>query len=731
MKKHDYIPTLPFLLLLILSVSFTNILTAQNTNNEPCHTDVLQNMIQQQNPTAAAKKAAQERRLQDFLDAGGADRSDYLNGAIITIPVVFHILWNTTEQNIDDEYIHSQLAVLNEEYRKQNPDTTLIPSLFKPLAGDARIEFCLATRMPNGAPMQTPGITRTQTDVASFATSGSSTYEQRTRMHFNNKGGKNIWDRDSYLNVWVCNLDENSGTLAWAYLPGADDEVDGIVCRYNYLGRPTIAGEPYHLGRTMTHEIGHWLNLEHTFGNAENGACSDDFVADTPSQSAANFGCPTFPTSTCNNDSDMYMNFMDYANDACTQMFTLGQIERMRASLYLMRPELLNSLGCSTILENDARAVAITGPEQNYCFTNTIPISASILNTGSNTLESLEIHYTFNDDPTVFTSNWTGSLASGESADLFVGISPPLSDDLHKLTLYTVHPNGQADPYPQTDTVRTYISVGQGLKAPFYESFEEPYTHNGWWIKDVYGMVPWHQLFQGGGNTITTGVMGIRHGFHDYFEAEGSFDNLNSPTIDLSNIANAQLQFNVSYYYDGTLADELNVYISNNCGTSYENLYSKQGEDLATRELPTPQTPSDWRTEIVDLSDYDGGEILLNFQSKTAGGNWLMLDNVSVTGDIISTTTSTPNLAKPTYQLHPNVAQNITYLHLFNAQTNIQKASIQVLNVKGQVLVNQPISLVAGNNLTPLDISGLASGMYLVKVKLPNQTLPAQKLYKL
>ncbi|PFD40738.1 zinc metalloprotease [Bacillus cereus] len=257
--------------------------------------------------------------------------NEYLNSArvqeerpIVKIPVVVHVVWNTEEQNISEEQVHSQIDVLNLDFRAANPDIANVPSVFKDSVSDARVEFFLATKDPNGN--QTNGITRTHTTKQSFSHLDDPVKSQST-------GGVNAWPADKYLNLWVCKLE--GGLLGYAQFPGGPPKTDGVVIGYNCFGNTGTATEPYHLGRTATHEIGHWLNLFH-IGGDDDGACSGtDRVADTPNQAGQNTGKPTFPTISCDNgpNGDMFMNYMDYVDDDTMVMFTKGQVDRIDACL--------------------------------------------------------------------------------------------------------------------------------------------------------------------------------------------------------------------------------------------------------------------------------------------------------------------------------------------------------------------------------------------------------------
>jgi hypothetical protein len=265
-----------------------------------------------------------------------------VNGTI-TIPVVVHVVYNTAQENISDAQIFSQIAILNEDFTRTNPDAGDTPADFLSVAADSEIEFCLATVDPQGNP--TNGITRTQTNQSSFSTNNS--------VKFDASGGKDAWPAGDYLNIWVCDI--SGGILGYAQFPGGPASTDGIVCDYLYFGDIGTATPPYDLGRTATHEVGHWLNLRHIWGD---GGCGvDDFVADTPLAGGPNFnGFPcTYPgPNSCNTGSgdlpDMFQNYMDYSDDGCMNVFTLGQKARMRALFDTggFRESILSSTACGS-----------------------------------------------------------------------------------------------------------------------------------------------------------------------------------------------------------------------------------------------------------------------------------------------------------------------------------------------------------------------------------------------
>jgi len=246
---------------------------------------------------------------------------------VITLPVVVHVVYSTDTDNISDQQIASQIDVLNKDYQLKNADVSGIPASFKQFVGNPRIAFKLAVLDSDGH--ATNGITRTKTTVAVFDYQG----DNADNIKSTKRGGHDAWPADRYLNLWVGRL--RPPVLGYASFPGEPAQTDGVVITTSAFGTSGTAKSPFDKGRTATHEIGHWLNLFHIWGD-DNGACTgSDQVDDTPNQADANSGKPHFPTISCDNgpNGDMFMNYMDYTDDDSMFMFTKGQVLRMEATL--------------------------------------------------------------------------------------------------------------------------------------------------------------------------------------------------------------------------------------------------------------------------------------------------------------------------------------------------------------------------------------------------------------
>jgi len=278
--------------------------------------------------------------LTNCSDTDVAPRHDVIpdmvsENEIIRIPVVIHVVnYSPDPFEISDTRISSQIDALNRDYRKKNLDWTKTPQEFLALVADVGIEFVLAKTDPEGNP--TTGIIRTTSHVTGF---DGQRFDEKVpieslALYFTSKGGQDAWPNDQYLNIWIADLSDRNGKLSlagFANPPGSDARIDGIVVDPRAFGAYTPSEFAYSLGRTTTHEIGHWLNLRHIYG--KDGSCEDgedgDLVDDTPIQQSQNLGNPTHPIFSCGHTS-MFMNFMDRVDDKSMFMFTIGQKRRMR-----------------------------------------------------------------------------------------------------------------------------------------------------------------------------------------------------------------------------------------------------------------------------------------------------------------------------------------------------------------------------------------------------------------
>jgi len=273
-----------------------------------CGTMAVHMMLLEKHPSFRAR---QFRLEQDFALRRSAGVSlDKLK--VVTVGVVVNVVYQNEAQNIGAAQVRSQIAVLNRDFGAKNPDKAKVPTPWKGLVTDSRIRFKLQ------------GITRTRTTKTSF------TYDDAVKQA--STGGIAPKDPAKYLNLWVCPL--GGGLLGYAQFPEGPVATDGVVINYRAFGTTGTAQAPFKGGRTATHEVGHYFNLRHIWGDTED--CSGtDYVPDTPNCAGPNYGTPKFPTVTCNNgpNGDMFVNYMDYVDDVAMFMFTAQQVLRMRSTL--------------------------------------------------------------------------------------------------------------------------------------------------------------------------------------------------------------------------------------------------------------------------------------------------------------------------------------------------------------------------------------------------------------
>ncbi|MCX2743735.1 zinc metalloprotease [Mangrovivirga sp. M17] len=300
---------------------------ARTNGGKSCHTMKVLNRQLSENPGLYNRMYNVEKQVRQFIAAkkptgtpgngnGGGGGNDGGDGGTtdpvddglgsINIPVYVHVIYSNSQENISDAQIQSQIDILNADFNLTNNDASLTPAEFTDVLADADINFTLA------------GVTRKASSRTEWGT--------RDEMKFASNGGVDVVTPESALNIWVCNI--GGGILGYAQFPGGDPSTDGVVVGPQFFGDTGYLSAPFDKGRTTTHEVGHYLNLRHIWGD---GRCKqDDFVADTPSSDGPNYGCPSYPTVNCRSN-DMTMNYMDYVNDECMYMFSEGQKARMRA----------------------------------------------------------------------------------------------------------------------------------------------------------------------------------------------------------------------------------------------------------------------------------------------------------------------------------------------------------------------------------------------------------------
>lgn len=606
---------------------------------ERCATVPYTKQLQQRNIIREDKTRFEEwlqRRMSERRIRMDAERREAIT---YRVPVVVHVIHNGepvgTGSNISDEQILSQIAVLNRDFQRLNADAGNTPPQFLPVAGSFDIEFVLAKQTPDGLP--TTGILRVQGTRSQWTINDN--YELKSLSY---------WPAEDYLNIWVTTLASSYVGFAQfpvSGLPGLENSstnrlTDGLVIHYDVFGSVDDGDfdlDPqYNKGRTTTHEMGHFLGLRHIWGDDESeaDACSGtDYVDDTPNQSFSTNGCPTGPRTSCGSE-NMYMNFLDYTNDACMNLFTTGQVERMttvlensprRASLLtshaLLDPEpVANNLGINQVI----------APTAAECAASVIPI-IELQNNGTNTATSTRIRLVVDGVP-VETKDFSIAIDPQETTS--VSFSPQnLSSGSVDFQFEILLTNGVSDARVNDNIRSVAVFVPEFVSLPFSEAFAT--LPSEWVINNPDGQITWQLAAAPSANPANTA---LKLNFYEYEDGRGELDLLTTPVFDLSSVPVAYVSFDVSHAQFQGSNDRLRVYFLTDCDDDLFNatiIYDKSGSTLAT--VPSsnaPFTPSgagDWRREIIDLSPYLGeASVQLAFAATNDWGNNLYLDNISV-----------------------------------------------------------------------------------------------------
>ncbi|MBL7800700.1 MAG: T9SS type A sorting domain-containing protein [Chitinophagales bacterium] len=605
------------------------------------------------------------------------------------IPVVVHVIHNGGVENISDAQIQSQIDVLNEDFRKifgTNGDGNGV---------DTEIEFCLAKLSPNGH--CTNGIVRVQSTLTNHLTYQRSQLKQLS-----------YWDNNRYLNMYVVkSINGNSGIAGYSSFPGGPPDEDGIVVRYNYFGKiGTIANGSN--GRTTTHEISHWFGLYHTFNNGcGTDTCTDgDYICDTPPAANPNYGCPTL--NSCSNDfpdlNDQIANYCDYSDDACKNMFTAGQKNRMDATLNTFRMQIWS-----------APNVTATGCDTNFVMPSLCPPVADFTALTTNICVGSSITF-FNrslNNPTAY--NWIfngGSPSTSTFANPVVSYSSPGTYDV---TLIVSDSTG-AD----TLELLNYIIVSLpvvGMPNTWGDNFENGnFPTNGLTIDNPDGGITWERTTDAAYEGIASAR--IQNLINTNY---GQSDALLLPRIDFTALQTPiKLGFKWAYARsDANYSDELIVLISNDCGTTWTQKFYRTGNSLASGPTQTTLFIPDstqWKNANIDLTTYSTNDhVDIKIVNVTDGGNALYIDSLKLGDFDFNTLPSSVNEVEKQGRLllFPNPAQtSLTVKFATGNNQNINQ--VEVTNVIGE-------KVILLNNLsekeTTINTSQLPTGLYLISVK--------------
>jgi hypothetical protein len=561
-----------------------------------------------------------------------------------TIAVVIHVIGSAAMQaEVTDAVLQSQIDVLNEDYQGKNSDSTRIPSAFKNLYGKSNLVFMLAAQNQYGEPAT--GIERRTND----ATYTSSTFNN---AKLTSMGGLDAWNPNQFLNIWVVSFG-TTGLLGISIFPGDPSplHMHGFVSDYRSFGRGASYLYPkYNMGRTTTHELGHFFNLRHIWAD-NNGDCfSNDFPGsptgedDTPTQANPTYDNPDISgsgvvkTDVCSPNSPgiMYQNFMDYTDDVAMVLFTKGQQLRMERALTIS-PDRLNLLNSQAYLSVptrslDARVRQINNPKKgNLLCTPAFTPTVTIRNSGTATLTSLNIVIVLNGETPVIQS-WTGSLASYSETTVTL---PQLTavDGLNTLLVYTQNPNGSEDELPGNDAQQIEFTVG-GVTESVTESFEGPqFPPPSWQVINEDESMTWTKA-----NAAHTGTASATMNLWNYL-AHGKRDGLRTPNIKFSSADSAYVDFWVAHAQYSTVNDSLIVKVSSDCGDTWTRIYAKGSNSLKTTTAVTPSSSAygylpaenEWRKESLNLTKYvNNGQLMVEFETFNAFGDNVFIDDVNL-----------------------------------------------------------------------------------------------------
>jgi hypothetical protein len=678
-----------------------------------------------------------------IIDQYLADQAAGLNvaktNAIITIPVVVHVVYRVAGENITDAQAASQVQVLNDDFAKLNADAFKVTQpTFSTVASGAQIRFCLAQRDPSGNP--TTGVVHYSTTVTSFGTNDA--------VKSSGTGGANPWDVTKYVNIWVCNM--GSLLLGYGEFPtGSLSNTWGLVLHYKYTGSGGTAQSPYNLGRTGTHEFGHCFNLYHIWGDDGTACTGSDQCSDTPNQADEHYGCypaGSIQTDGCTTTSPgvMWMNYMDYTDDACMYMFTAQQVARMEAVVNTAPWNILgSSLGCTPLSALDAGITSVVTPVNgSSTCANAITPKITLNNSGSTTITSAKILYRM-DALATQTLNWTGVLASATSTVLTLNTYTGLGNSAHTFSATVTAPNTGADANSANNTLISTFTVSSapvGQALPLIERFDAVTFPPTGWLKVSTNVADasstWSRLVNTTGIPVvpTTSACAKMNNFAGGIDVTGQLEALRTPALDFSD-ANSSLRllFDRSHrMYSSTDIDSLNIYISVNCGASWTKLFTKGGAQLASvsgslTSAYTPTANSQWVRDSVSLDAYAGqSTVYLKFESRSGWGNNLYLDNINVSNQFLAGINSLEK-SLPILDIFPNPNTGIFSVAISNIN-NDAHATVTILNTIGQV-VSTPLTMKgSANGSYSIDLTHLTNGIYFITIQTDSTKLVTKKI---
>jgi PKD repeat protein len=581
-------------------------------------------------------------------------------GLIYTIPVVFHILHNGGTENISDAQVADALAILNRDYRRLNADADNVVAPFVGMPTDAEINFVFATVAPNGNCFS--GITRTQNALTNDGSSGQA---QVNAIVAGNNVYQGIWAHNKYLNIYVCK--DIGGAAGYTFNPNGNSTANASNMYYNgifilddYCGSIGTGGVG--TSRALTHEVGHWFNLSHVWGDNNNpgnaASCADDdHVQDTPMCIGVTSCANVTTINTCDdtNDPNNYSswatnvidnieNYMDYSY--CSKMFTQGQVTRMRSAL-------TSSVGGRSNIWTTANLNLVGGgPGTSLC---ALDFSAN----QTTMCVGATVTYTPSQTSGIATYSWSfpgGTPATSTAVNPTVTYST--AGTYNASLSVTATSNGAT--YSKSKTNYITVNANTTVSLPITEGFvSTTFPPTGWTIVNVGATGTWTRSNSVG--RAPTAGNSLRF---DNFNIQSGNDEIRLPKADITAYSSAQLVFDVAYApYDATNFDGLQVLVSTDCGGTFTSVYSKSGTTLATANATTSAftpTTAQWRSETVDLTPYVGNSsVWIAFRDLSGYGNNIYVDNINVTG--ISGAPATPVASFSSTVTSVCAGQSVTY----------------------------------------------------------------------
>ena len=716
---------------LLSSVYYTNAQHQFNPENaragetvEYCHQHVVMERLRVSNPEAYQQMMADR----EILNEAARNYTPEKAGVVYTIPVVFHILHNGGVENISNEQVYDQVRLLNEHFRRQNASADNVQAPFQGMPTDAEIEFKLATIAPNGQCFN--GITRTQSPLTVEGAGGGQ--GQLNAVFNGNDVYQGTWPHNKYLNIVVAK--EIGGAAGYTQYPNNwGTGSNSIWILHNYVG--SIGTANPQTSTALTHEVGHWLNLSHTWGDNNNpgnaSSCSqDDHVLDTPlciGVTSCNVNANTCNDATSSLSSwstdvvDNVENYMDYSY--CSKMFTPGQVARMRAAI-------TSSVGGRNNIWTASNLAAVGAIENPPLCKADFIAEKRVVCKGS-TVQFNDMSYN-----TVSGWNWS-----------FPGGSPSASTDQNPTVtyntpgVYSVTLTATDAGNSKTETKSAYIVVlADPSTLPFYESFEAYNTlqdaQDKWFLEDNGNNVKF-ELTNTAAYTGTKSVV-----LKNTNQATGSIDDLISAPVDLSgeSIGNVTLSFRYSYRKKAAgNNDYLKVYMSSNCGDSWSmkklyNASTMTNGTVASNWVPSSQ--ADWKTAHIPFDNTSYSSYLVeNFRYKFSfegnGGNNFYLDDINIyngapSDDIVVGIEDVAGLEGVTLFPNPNEGE----MHVSFSLETAQKVELYIMDISGKVLKSTTINGNVGENVVFLSNAEFAAGLYMVQLKTTNSNKTLQFIKK-